>query len=250
MRSRSPGVVHVVRLGTSESFTVRVGRGQPSKTTQKIFERMMRASSGLSHTPDPRLISLLTAVSDHFGSRPLQVVSGFRPYSPAQHTPHSNHNIGRAIDFRVVGVPNEVVRDYCRKFKNVGVGYYPNSSFVHLDVRESPSYWVDYSKPGEAPRYNAPNAGADEGTSDVAMDAPMLHGATDKESGSDEGAEGRESDPAGLGKPTAPALGGPGMGDPSMRAPSPQLPSGATGTVRPGSSTSDPTSQRASDLAF
>jgi len=32
------------------------------------------------------------------------------------------------------------------------VGYYPNSSFVHLDVRDTNSYWVDYAGPGEAPR--------------------------------------------------------------------------------------------------
>jgi hypothetical protein len=49
-------------------------------------------------------------------------------------------------------VPNEVVRDYVRTFNRVGVGYYPNSSFVHLDVREYAAYWVDYSRPGEAPR--------------------------------------------------------------------------------------------------
>jgi hypothetical protein len=59
------------------------------------------------------------------------------------------------------------LRDYCRTLKNVGVGYYPNSTFVHLDVRTTPAFWIDYSKPGEPPRYNAPNVEADEGTSDV-----------------------------------------------------------------------------------
>ncbi|MGH7328661.1 MAG: DUF882 domain-containing protein, partial [Polyangiaceae bacterium] len=89
------------------------------------------------------------------------------PYSPTQYTPHSNHNLGRAMDFRVEGVPNEALRDYCRTLKNVGVGYYPNSTFVHLDVRTTPAYWIDFSKPGEPPRYNSPNVEADEGTSDV-----------------------------------------------------------------------------------
>jgi hypothetical protein len=32
------------------------------------------------------------------------------------------------------------------------VGYYPNSSFLHLDVRGYNSYWIDYAGPGEAPR--------------------------------------------------------------------------------------------------
>jgi hypothetical protein len=34
----------------------------------------------------------------------------------------------------------------------VGVGFYPNSSFIHLDVRGCAMQWVDYAGPGEAPR--------------------------------------------------------------------------------------------------
>jgi uncharacterized protein YcbK (DUF882 family) len=176
MRARTPGVIHTIRLATTESFTVRTAdhRGHVPKDTYKVFEKMLRSAGGLPHPIDARLISLVGTVSNHFGSRPIQIISGFRPYSPTQHTPHSNHNIGRAMDFRVVGVPNEVVRDFCRSLKNVGVGYYPNSTFVHLDVRETPAYWIDYSRPGETPRYNSPNSGADEGTSDVVEDAKFL----------------------------------------------------------------------------
>ena len=60
--------------------------------------------------------------------------------------------ISQAVDFSIQGVPNTVLRDYLRRFRNCGVGYYPNSSFVHLDVRTSAAYWVDYAGPGEAPR--------------------------------------------------------------------------------------------------
>ena len=39
--------------------------------------------------------------------------------------------------------------------KKVGVGYYPNSSFVHLDVRKDRSaFWIDYSGPGERAVYS------------------------------------------------------------------------------------------------
>ena len=131
----------------------------------------MRSTTGATHAPDPRLLLLMGQVSNHFGSRRVEVISGFRPYSPTQYTAHSNHNIGHALDFRVVGVPNEVLRDYCKTLKNVGVGYYPNSTFVHLDVRDTPATWVDYSKPGEPPRYNVPGVDADEGTSDVSEQA-------------------------------------------------------------------------------
>jgi len=50
-------------------------------------------------------------------------------------------------------VPNEIVRDYCRTFDKAGVGYYPNSLFVHFDVRSQKTFWIDLSGPGEAPKY-------------------------------------------------------------------------------------------------
>jgi uncharacterized protein YcbK (DUF882 family) len=169
MRAKTPGVIHATRLATSEDFLVRVSdrRGRLSPTSLKTFERMLRSAGNQAHPIDPRLVTLVGIVSNHFGSRKIEVISGFRPYRTTQYTAHSNHNIGKAMDFRVVGVPNEVLRDFCRTLHNVGVGYYPNSTFVHLDVRALPAFWIDYSKPGEAPHYNSPNVDADEGTSDV-----------------------------------------------------------------------------------
>jgi uncharacterized protein YcbK (DUF882 family) len=173
MRAKTPDVVHVSRLASGEEYTLHVNarRGKISPTVAKSAEEMMRSLGGLSHPIEPRLIHLLAAVSNHFGSRKLEIISGFRPYSPLQHTAHSNHNIGKAVDFRIPGVPNEIVRDYCRTLRDVGCGYYPNSTFVHLDVRDTSSFWIDYSRPGEPPRYNAPNLDADEGTSDVGEEA-------------------------------------------------------------------------------
>ncbi len=168
-RPRTPGIVHLRRLATNEEANLRVSdrRGRLPPPTIQGIERMLRYPNGLTHPIDARLMSLLGVVSNHFGSRTIEVVSGFRPYSPTQYTAHSNHNIGHAVDFRVSGVPNEVVRDFCRTLRNTGCGYYPNSVFVHMDTRASSAYWVDFSKPGEPPRYSAPASDADEGTSDV-----------------------------------------------------------------------------------
>jgi hypothetical protein len=71
--------------------------------------------------------------------------------------PHSPHMKGLACDFRVVGVKNTDLRDYLRRaYPHIGVGYYPNSSFVHMDVRQGPSaFWIDYSGPGERAMYSS-----------------------------------------------------------------------------------------------
>jgi uncharacterized protein YcbK (DUF882 family) len=179
-KAKTPGVIHIKRVASTEELDLKISdhSGHVAPATLKSFEKIMRSQAGASHPIEGRLISLVGVVSNHFGSRKIEIISGFRPYSPTQYTQHSNHNHGKAIDFRVVGVPNEAVRDFCRTLKNVGCGYYPNSTFVHMDARESSAFWIDYSKPGEPPRYNAPNVEADEGTSDVhgtAADRPAAN---------------------------------------------------------------------------
>ncbi len=49
------------------------------------------------------------------------------------------------------------LRDYLRsRFSKVGVGYYTNVPFVHLDVRKKRSaFWVDTSGSGQKARYVA-----------------------------------------------------------------------------------------------
>jgi LysM repeat protein len=96
-----------------------------------------------------RLLRLLVRVSDTFGGRPLRVVSGYRSSS---YFSDSRHKTSEAVDFSIPGIPNDVLRQYLLLLDEVGVGYYPNSSFIHLDVRDCSMQWVDYAGPGEAPR--------------------------------------------------------------------------------------------------
>jgi len=167
--------VRAARLGEDFRIRVRDSRGHVPPNALKAFERMMRQGNA-THPVDPRLVALVGIVSNHFGGKPIEVVSGYRAYTPTQYTPHSNHNSGRALDFRVRGVPNEALRDFCRTLRSAGCGYYPNSSFVHLDVRDTKAYWVDFSKPGEPPQYDKPGVMADEGASEVPDDAPPAAG--------------------------------------------------------------------------
>ena len=104
---------------------------------------------------DARLPHALQLVLDHFDkpgpARKVHIISGYRPASKG-----SYHATGQAIDFRIDGVSNEALVSFCKTLSDVGCGYYPNSTFVHMDVRADGTghvAWIDASGPGEAPRY-------------------------------------------------------------------------------------------------
>jgi len=148
------GYVRVVRGG--EKFVGRLvsTSGKVVAKASKRLDRLLRSRrTGKRSKMNRRLLKLLAKTSDQFGGRTIIVISGYRPYSPKQHTPKSRHNHGRAIDFRVVGVPNRDLFEFCRKQRKVGCGYYPHSSFIHMDVRQRKTQWTDYSRPGQAPIY-------------------------------------------------------------------------------------------------
>lgn len=131
-------------------------QGRPPKGFQKRFDRFLRCHyTNTQHAMNPRLERLLYQTGRHWPGQRIEVISGFRSPNVAKN-PHSPHMKGLACDFRVVGVKNTELRDYLRhNLKKVGVGYYPNSSFVHLDVRKDRSaFWIDYSGPGERANYS------------------------------------------------------------------------------------------------
>jgi hypothetical protein len=97
------------------------------------------------------LVTRLQGVVDHFKAGKITLISGYRPTSLG-----SFHQSARALDVHVEGVHNDKLVDFCRTLPDTGCGYYPNSSFVHLDVRPSGTghvYWIDASGPGEPARY-------------------------------------------------------------------------------------------------
>lgn len=129
---------------------------------------------------DPKLLERLQTIVDHFATHPhaitldkpsiageksiakkeepakiarFQVISGYRPSSVG-----SYHASGRALDVRLEGISNEALVAFCKTLPDTGCGYYPNSSFMHIDVRDPGTGhvgWIDASGPGESPRYVA-----------------------------------------------------------------------------------------------
>lgn len=158
-RPEHPGVATLIRPYPRKKVRVRLvdRRGRARMAARRRLAAMMReGGSGRTRLPPRHLVQTLARVSDHFGGRPILVVSGYRPaggYTRAS----SRHVRGRALDIRVRGVPNPVLRDYCRELPMTGCGFYPRSTFVHVDVRRRSAYWVDWSRPGQRPRYRPPD---------------------------------------------------------------------------------------------
>lgn len=106
--------------------------------------RVMRDwRNGQEHAMDPRLFDLLHAVQLKLEvNRPVQLVSGYRSAATnamlhaesGQVAAHSQHLLGKASDIRIGGVD---LRDLHRAALSLGaggVGFYPQSDFVHVDV--------------------------------------------------------------------------------------------------------------------
>ena len=150
--------VEMFHVNTREVVQLRIAdsRGRAIKGANKRYDKFFRCHhTNHQHKMDSRLVRLLYEVGRHYDGRRIEVVSGYRDPGVAKN-PKSPHKLGLACDFRVVGIRNQDLRDYLRKsYDHVGVGYYPNSSFVHLDVRTgSSAFWIDYSAPGSNSLYS------------------------------------------------------------------------------------------------
>ncbi len=94
---------------------------------------------------EPRLLAILSQVYDHFGHKRIEIVSGYRN----QRRTTSYHFQGAASDIRIAGVAPKKLRAFVETLDEggMGIGLYPRSGFVHIDVRPPPSYrWIDYSR--------------------------------------------------------------------------------------------------------
>ncbi len=153
----APVVLYHVNWRETMPLKLRDAHGRPVKGLQRRFDHLLRCHhTNTQHKMDPRLMRLLYTTGHHWPGRRLEIVSGYRNPTVAKN-PHSPHMQGLACDFRVEGVRTAELRDYLRRtFDKVGIGYYPNSSFVHLDVRKDRSaFWIDYSGPGERSIYSS-----------------------------------------------------------------------------------------------
>lgn len=100
--------------------------------------------TGAVHHYDPRVFDLLHDLTGSVGrtEAEIDIICGYRsPWSNEflrNHghgvALHSLHMQAMAIDIRMPGVKSSVLRDAALSLHRGGVGYYPGSDFVHVDV--------------------------------------------------------------------------------------------------------------------
>jgi uncharacterized protein YcbK (DUF882 family) len=135
-----PARVVVLRnLHTGEVLSISGGQLPPRQT----LDRFMRCHhTGQITRFDPRLVRLVLAAAAHFRSDRIEVVSAFRHPSYNELlrrrgrgvARRSLHMSGRALDFRIPGTSTLELRRFALAARLGGVGYYPGSRFVHIDV--------------------------------------------------------------------------------------------------------------------
>jgi len=111
---------------------------------EKLDHFLRDHRTGDVHHYDPRVFDLLTDLTQAIG-RPnaeIQIICGYRAPKSNEflrtHTSgvakHSLHMQAEAIDIRLPGTRTSKFRDAALALGRGGVGYYPVSDFIHVDV--------------------------------------------------------------------------------------------------------------------
>ena len=99
--------------------------------------------TGDIHPIDPALLDLLHDLRHAAGTKEFfEVISGYRsPHTNAMLrgnsggvASHSLHMLGKAIDIRLPSFNTDRLHQIALGFQRGGVGYYPQSDFIHLDT--------------------------------------------------------------------------------------------------------------------
>ena len=138
--------LHHLHTGESIDVAYRQG-GQYSGMGMSMLNHFLRDHRNEATANfDPREFDLLHALLAKLG-RPgatIDIVCGYRTPESNQFlrtrsaetgvAEHSQHILSKAIDIRIPGVSTRALRDAALSLGMGGVGYYPKSQFVHVDV--------------------------------------------------------------------------------------------------------------------
>lgn len=125
--------------------------GNYLKESLKALDYFMRDRiTGDTISMKTSLFDLLESIARKANSpHPMELISGYRCPKTNEAlrqrssgvAKNSRHMTGHAADIRLKGVGLAALRDIAKTHKAGGVGYYPRSQFIHVDIREKPAYW-------------------------------------------------------------------------------------------------------------
>jgi uncharacterized protein YcbK (DUF882 family) len=138
----------MTNLHTGESLDIvyRIGDTYLPEALEKLNYFLRDHNTQDVSNYDPKEFDVLHAMMARLGRLDgvIEIVCGYRtPETNSalrQNSPqtgvaeHSQHMEGHAIDLRVPGVTTAKLRDAALSLRAGGVGYYPVSQFVHVDV--------------------------------------------------------------------------------------------------------------------
>ena len=137
--------LHHIHTDEELTVTYKVNGRYDEEALRKINNLMRDWRESKSIAIDPHLVDLLWEVHREVGAKEaVWIVCGYR--SPETNSmlrkrssgvaQHSQHMLGRAIDFYIPGVPLEQLREAGLRAQRGGVGFYPTSGapFVHMDT--------------------------------------------------------------------------------------------------------------------
>ncbi len=138
--------MHQVHTGESIDVAYKVGDRYLPSSLELLNHFLRDYRTGDDAAYDPREFDLLHAllITLHRPDGLIDVICGYR--TPATNeslrtrapvtgvSENSYHMVSKAIDISVPGVSTERLRDAALSLGMGGVGYYPSSHFVHVDV--------------------------------------------------------------------------------------------------------------------
>jgi uncharacterized protein YcbK (DUF882 family) len=144
-RIAPPRQISLLNTHTSERLTAEYwSRGRYQRDALRAINKLLRDHRTDTVYPiDPELLDTVHALQARIGARnPLHVISGYR--SPESNellrevgggvARNSFHMRGMAIDIRAPGMDTRMVHRAALRLRAGGVGFYPRSDFVHVDV--------------------------------------------------------------------------------------------------------------------
>ncbi len=135
-----PTVATLFNVHTLEALPI---GAEPARDESALVARFLRdRTTWEEHTIDPTCLRVVRAMATLFQATRVEFISGYRSDKLNEHlrkkgrhvASRSQHVLGHAVDFRLVGVPVQQVLARLRGTHNGGVGFYPQSGFIHVDA--------------------------------------------------------------------------------------------------------------------